>query len=61
MTHEDIQDWMNEEGIVLVRHNDELTFMWAYDAEHLSKHNINDHSIDLLRGLIKEYLENEEI
>lgn len=53
-THEDLENMMNEEELVLVRQNGELTFMWAYDAEHLTKEDISEHSIDFLSKIIEE-------
>ncbi len=53
-SHSAIEDWMHEEALVLVRQNGELTFMWTYDAEHLNKENIREHSVDFLSKIIEK-------
>jgi hypothetical protein len=56
LTHEGIQEWMDENCLSLVQLNGSLEFMDSYDSEPFEKHNITNYNVELLKLKIELYI-----
>jgi hypothetical protein len=57
LTHEGGREWMEDEGIILIRTPQGLMFMDEHEAHPYQALPIEDYSVEELKLLMEEYLE----